>query len=313
VLLFGALGIIVLVIFLRNLKSAAVASIPWKRLVWWSTWSVLAFYVAFALSSRIPDFLMEQYHTDQPLKFSYGILGIGALIGGPFRLASLALLFGVAWFYAHRAFGEERIPSWLGMPAAYYRDALFIAVGGTGAFIALRRIIWAAMLHWPTMHREAAASFGENFGGISPAAAILAGALGVGLFYAALVALLAAFVADSVRQAWLRALLFLGGALALVGSDWGSAADYAKHLCVEVILLGVIVLGVRYVVKFNLLGYFLLAAASAILGGASEMLKQDNSFYHLNGLAVLVVLALLLAWPLFAWLFPTPVPRSMAC
>jgi membrane protease YdiL (CAAX protease family) len=313
VLLFGALGIIVLVIFLRNLKSAAVASIPWKRLVWWSTWSVLAFYVAFALSSRIPDFLMEQYHTDQPLKFSYGILGIGALIGGPFRLASLALLFGVAWFYAHRAFGEERIPSWLGMPAAYYRDALFIAVGGTGAFIALRRIIWVAMLHWPTMHREAVASFGENSGGISPAAAILAGALGAGLFYAALVALLAAFVADCVPQAWLRALLFLGGALALVGSDWGSAADYAKHLSMEVILLGVIVLGVRYVAKFNLLGYFLLAAASAILGGASEMLKQDNSFYHLNGLAVLVVLALLLAWPLFAWLFPRPAPRSMAC
>jgi hypothetical protein len=43
------------------------------------------------------------------------------------------------------------------------------------------------------------------------------------------------------------------------------------------------------------------------------MLKQDNSFYHLNGLAVLAVLALLLAWPLFAWLFPKPAPRSLAC
>jgi membrane protease YdiL (CAAX protease family) len=311
--LFGALGITILVIFLRNLKSAAVAAIPWKRLVWWSSWSLLAFYVAFAFSSRIPDFLMEQYHTDQPLKFAYGILGIGALLGGPFRLASLGLLFGVAWFYAHRAFGEERIPGWLGMPTAYYRDALFIALGGTGAFVALRRVLEAALVYWPTIHRVAAASWGENFGGISPAAAILAGALGEGLFYAALAAVLAAFVADCARPAWLRALLFLGGALALVGSDWGSAADYAKHLCAELILLAVIVLGVRYVARFNLLGYFLLAAAGTILAGAVEMLKQDNRFYQRNGFVALVVLALLLAWPLFAWLFPRPAPRGLAC
>jgi hypothetical protein len=308
-LVFGGLGITILVIFLRNLKSAAATAIPWKRVALWSAWGGLAFYVAFGLGNRFAEFF-SQYPTDQPLKFGYAILAIIALIGGPIRLVTLTLLFGVAWFYSHRAFGEERVPGWLAMPAAYYRDALFIGVGGAGAFIALRRVLWAAMLHWPTMHREASASFGDNFGAISPAAVLLADALSVGLLYTGLVAVVGAFVAERIPQPWLRSLLFLGGALALVGGDWGSAADYAKHFSVEAILLFAIVVGVRYAMKLNLLGCFLLVAASAVLGGASEMLGQANAFYRANGIAALAVLAVLLAWPLLAWLAPRPAPRA---
>jgi len=42
-------------------------------------------------------------------------------------------VFGLAWFYCRKAFGEERLPGWAGMPDVYYRDALFVGVGGVAA------------------------------------------------------------------------------------------------------------------------------------------------------------------------------------
>lgn len=309
VLVFGALAITMLVIFLRNLKSAAAAAIPWKRVALWSAWALLAFYAAFLLGNRIPQFL-NQYQTDQPLKLTFGAIAIGALIGGPFYFAALSVLFGAAWFYAHWAFGEDRVPNWLGMPPSYYRDALFIGVGGTAAFMAVRRVVWAAFLHWPTRHREVTASFGDNFDAISPATAILAHALIWGLLCTGLVAAVAAFVAAYIPQRWLRTLMFLCGAIALVGGDWGGVADYARQFSGEVILLGMIIVGVRYVMKFNLLGCFLVVAATAMVGGASVLLEQRDTFYRDNGFVVLAALAALLAWPLQGWLFPRLAPRT---
>jgi hypothetical protein len=70
---------------------------------------------------------------------------------------------------------------------------------------------------------------------------------------------------------------------------------------IQAILLAVIVFGIRRVVGFNLLGMFLVAACTALLGGTVELLFQPNTFYRANGYAVLGVLVLLLVWPLVAW------------
>jgi hypothetical protein len=53
--------------------------------------------------------------------------------------------------------------------------------------------------------------------------------------------------------------------------------------------------------RFNILGCFLVAAGTSLLGGAGELLSQPDSFYRANGYAVLAVLVLLFAWPLTAW------------
>jgi hypothetical protein len=58
---------------------------------------------------------------------------------------------------------------------------------------------------------------------------------------------------------------------------------------------------VRYVVRFNVLGYFLILASLVLLAGASELLGQPDHFYRVNGYGVLTALAVLLVWPLFAW------------
>ena len=57
----------------------------------------------------------------------------------------------------------------------------------------------------------------------------------------------------------------------------------------------------RYVMCFNILGCFLVVAGTSLLGGASELLAQPDSFYQANGYAVLAALILLFGWPLVAW------------
>jgi membrane protease YdiL (CAAX protease family) len=311
-LVYGIFGICVLIGFLKNLKSEDAQAVPWRRIGLWAVWAFLAFLVVFALGNRIPNFLM-QYKTEVPFNFMVGGIALAVLVGGPFYFAAVALLFGLAWFYARRAFGEERIPGWLGMPALYYRDALCVGIGGTAGLLALSRLLQVAALHWPTAHRAAGASFGQDFDAFVPGASIVGSALLHSLFLTGLIAAVAAFVTDKVPQRWLRVVLFLGAACAFVGGSWGNSADFAKQYVAEFILLGVIVLGVRYIMRFNLLGCFLLLMLSAVIDAASKLLGQHGAFYRRNGLATLAALVVLLLWPLVAWLFPAPPPRGVNC
>jgi hypothetical protein len=84
-------------------------------------------------------------------------------------------------------------------------------------------------------------------------------------------------------------------------NNWGSPADFAKQWLAELILLSVLVFGVRYVMRFNLLGCFLVLASTALVSAAAELLGQADRFYRLNGYGIVVVLLLLLAGPLLAW------------
>src|SRR5262249_7742321 len=116
-----------------------------------------------------------------------------------------------------------------------------------------------------------------------------------------LVVLVASFVAAKMRSTWLRVALFFVGAMALVGGDWGSPADFSKQFLEQFILLSVVVFGVRCIMRFNLLGCFLLVAGTSLFAGAAELLAQPSAFYRANGYAVLLALVLLFALPVAAW------------
>ena len=118
--------------------------------------------------------------------------------------------------------------------------------------------------------------------------------------YTGLVGLVASFVAAYMKETWLRSLLFWCAALALVGGNWGSPADFAKQFLAEAMLLAVLVVGVTRVVRFNMLGYFLFAASTASLTAASKLVAQPDAFYKANGLVVFFLLIALLGWPLMA-------------
>ena len=300
ILFFFGLGLTALIVFLINLKSEAARSIPWRRIAFWSIWGLLGYLSVFFLGNRVPS-LLNAYNTAIPLKVMYGGLAIGALLGAPLYFGAIALLFAIAWYYASRAFGEDRLPGWAGMPGSYYRDALWIGLGGTGGLLGIERLLAVASTYWPTVHRSLEASFGLDFDALFPAASIVGGTVLRGLLFTGLVTATAAFVAAHVRHTALRVLLLLFGSLALAGGNWGSPGDLAKQFLARLILLSVLAFGVRRVMRFNILGCFLVVAATFLLGGANELLSQPDSFYKANGYAVLLALILLFGWPFAAW------------
>jgi Type II CAAX prenyl endopeptidase Rce1-like len=298
-LFFVALGVIALIALLKNLKSEAARGIPWKRIGLFSLWGLGGYLAVFFLGDRIASFL-NLYNTAVPFKTTFLLLSIAGLLGALFNLGGIALLFGMAWYFAAHAFGAERLPGSARWPAEYYRDALWIGLGGAAGLLGLERLLATASAYWPTIHRSLPATFGQDFDAVVPAGSIFGGTLDHGLFMTGIIVALAAFVAAHVRQTWLRLLLLLSGALALVGGGWGSPADLAKQFLARLILLAVLAFGVQFVMRFNLLGCFLIVAATSLIGGAGELLAQPDPFYRANGYAVLLVLLLLFAWPLVA-------------
>jgi membrane protease YdiL (CAAX protease family) len=305
-LTFGFVTIIVgivlaaLILFLKNLRSDAARAIPWRRLSLWAVWGLVAFVVVYLTGNTISN-AYDQYSTAMPFKIIQATVVIGLILAAPFYFGFLAVLLGLAWYYAKLAFGEERIPGWAGMPSAYYRDAFWIAAGGVAGFAGFRQLLETIANRWPTPHQVLAASIGTGFDASVPAASLLASALQHGLSTLAMVALIAAFLCAGFRQAWLRAILFLLAAVAFVGANWGNPADFAKQFLMEAILLGVIVLGVRYIVRFNLLGGWLMITLSSLLTGAAAMLGQPEPSYRSTGFILLSAAVLLLVWPLAGW------------
>jgi hypothetical protein len=187
------------------------------------------------------------------------------------------------------------------MSKDYYRDALLIGIGGTGALLVLGRVAGWAAERLPTLHREVTVVFGLDFDSVLPGISIPAAAMRHGLIFAGLIAVLAAFIVAHCKSPVIRGLLFVLGSLALVG-DWGSTADFAEQWIARMVFLAVVVVGVSRVARLNLLGYFLVLAIPGLVAGAEEMLAQPNGFYHAQGVMCDVALGVVLLWPVVGWL-----------
>jgi membrane protease YdiL (CAAX protease family) len=297
--LYLGLVVSVFVFYFKRLRSQPAGTVPWRRLTLWSMAGFVAFVLSFLLGKGIPA-LLAQYPTAISLRMFFATTAVGIFLLASVLVGGLVLLFGLAWSFGARAFGSEKIPTWLGMPADYYRDAFWIALGGGGVLLVLRRLVGALDTWWPTLHRELPASFGESFDALYPAAAILGGAIVRGLLLTGTFALAAAFLGAELRVRWLRLVLFIALAASLI-SDWGSPGDFLKQFLASLLILGVVVFGFRRVVRFNLLGCFLVVAGTALLGGVGELITQPDGFYRSQGYLVLAALVILLLWPLVAW------------
>lgn len=209
-------------------------------------------------------------------------------------------VFGLAWFFLARGFGEQRLPSWAGMPAAYYRDAFCLGLAGSGVMLGLSRLHAVVESFWPTNKKALAAVLPTGLDTIFPAATLVAGSATRGLFLVCLLALAAGFVATHLRRPWMQAALVVLAAMALVGS-WGGPADLAKSFTLVLVDVAVIWWGVTRLFRFNLLGYFLAAVTMSLVDPAIQLFRQPAAFYRLNGYVVLAALVAFLAWPLVAW------------
>jgi hypothetical protein len=295
-------GIAALIIFLKNLRSEIGRRIPWKRLAMWALWGLAGYLLAVIFGDFVQS-VLSNYRTAIPFKTMIGVTAISLLLGMLFSYGVLTLLFGTAWYYGDLAFGEERIPGWTRMPRAYYRDALFIGLGGSAAWVGLDAILKWANQHFPGAQAGAPASFGSSLDALFPAAAILGSAVRTGLTLTTAVAITAAFIASMIRPKWLRAMILALATLALGGlvANWHDPMDVAKKIVIAAVWIGVIYISVRYVVRFNALGYFLIVVGLLLLSGAGEMLQHPDYFYRANGYGVMAALVVVFGWPLVAW------------
>jgi hypothetical protein len=300
VVVLAALGVTALVLFFKNLKRQRV---PWRRLARWSLWGLLASVVIYG--DGLPE-LLARYPTQLPFERYVAILAITIFLVVSLTYSALFFLFGLAWFFLSRVFSGERLPAWRSMPAAYYRDAFWVAVAGAGALVGLGRLSYLLARIWPTTRKVVEASLPTNLDSYLPAVQAIGGAILSGLFMVALIALTAGFLAGYVRQRWLQfgfvVLVAVTWPWPLAATwDWGSPADFAEGVLLHLIILGVVWWGVTRLVRFNLLAYFLLAVVIKLSGAAVQLLRQPNEFFRANGFVVLVALLVLLAWPLVAW------------
>jgi hypothetical protein len=296
-----ALGLIVgvLVYFFKRLRVQPAVRIPWRRLFVWGAVGVAGFAVSFLFGRGIPA-LLSNYPTAMPMRIFLATSILGLVLAGAALLGTIALLFGFAWSFGARAFGEMWLPNWLEMPADYYRDAFWIAIGGSAVLVGLRHLLDFVSTWWPTLHRGIPSSFGDLYDSVFPGIGVVGGVVFRALLMSGVLLLGGAFLGAELRVRGLRLFLFFAVAAALVTS-WGSAADFLKQFLASAILFGVVVAGMRQVVRFNMLGLFLVIACTTLLGVASELLMQPDQFYRVNGYGVLLAIVALWAWPLALW------------
>jgi membrane protease YdiL (CAAX protease family) len=295
----AAAAILVLVFYFIRTRKEPGASVPWRRLVLWASAGVGVYLFQFLLGKGIPGTLSE-YSTSFPWKLFVSGIVVRQFIAVAALEGFLVLLFGLAWHYAARAFGEESIPSWSGMPRDYYRDAFWIGLGGSFALIGLRRLLDAATQWWPTLHRGLPANVGQMFDAAFPAAQVTGSAILSALMVTGIVMLAAACLGAEVRVRWLRLALFLALAGGMV-SSWGSPSDFLKQFLLNLILLAFVVFGIRRVMRFNVLGLALIVADTTLMSGAHQLLRQSDGFYRSQGHLVLAALAILVLGPMVAW------------
>ena len=295
------LPIAVLVFYFRSFRTSPAANVPWRRILLWGGVGFAASALSLLFGSNFARD-MSLYPTAYPLKIYYAGLAVRYVLLGAALFGGLLLLFGLAWYFSVRAFGEDRVPTWLGMPNSYYRDAFWIGIGGASLLVALKHILEALARSWPTLHRAVPSSIGDHFDAVFPGLGVLGGAILRALFITGILALAGAFLGAELRVRWLRLLLFFAIPAAFI-SDWGSPADFLKQFLALLALMAVVVFGIRHVARLNMLGWFLAVATLGLLGAAAELLSQVDLFYRANGYIILAMLVALLAWPLLAWRF----------
>jgi hypothetical protein len=296
VLLFGAAAITVIVVAVRSLKRPEIAQVPWRRLYKWSAIVLLASIVAFV--NRAPQ-LLTAYTTTMPLHTYYAFLFISLLFVAAFYAAGAFLLLGLSWFFIERTFGRGHIPEWFGMRGEYYRDAFCIATFGMAAIMGIARLP-ELLERWPLVRHRLGASVPDGLDLLNPALGTMASGTLRGFLITGMFAIAVALIAEYIRPRWERVAFVILVAL-LLATNAATLGTFLREAAFHAVVFAAAWLAVKYVLRFNVLGYFLLAAMTVLIPEAIDLLTQPNAYFHGSGYAVIAFAAALVAWPLVSW------------
>ncbi len=293
---FGVAFIAVLVIFFRSLKTPDVARVPWRGLGKLSMLMLIAAIVIYV--NRMPQLLLK-YMTAWPLATFYIILFISMIFITAMYMAAAVLLLGLSWFFLERAFGPGQLPTWHGMKPGYFRDAFCVALFGSAAVMGLNRLP-ALFARWPLLRHSLSASVPDNLDALNPAVGALASSIAAAFLTVGFLGVVAGLIAAYVRPAWMRAALMILYA-ALMATNLATPGAFFRDAAFHLVAVAALWYGVTHIARFNVLGYFLLAAMITLVPAAIELLEQPNPFLHANGYAALAIALAILAWPLIHW------------
>ena len=84
----------------------------------------------------------------------------------------------------------------------------------------------------------------------------------------------------------------------LMATNVATPGAFFREAAYHLLAIAALWYGVAHIARFNVLGYFLLAAMIALVPSAIELLQQPNPYLHANGYAVVAFAIAILAWPL---------------
>ncbi len=292
--LVGGLGLAMLIIFLRSLKTSLAAAVPWRGIALWSLVVLAASLVRFA--TLVPQYLLT-YRTDQPFATFIGTLLIGQTLAASVLYSGTIFLLGLAVFFLARGYGFDRVPIARILPSVYYRDAILIMLCGWAILAGLRRIHALVTVLWPVAHYGFPASIPEGLDAIWPASSSLATAIIFSILAAAAIALVLGFATGYLRRASIQWLVLAALAIFSV-PRWGSAGDFVQTALLTFLELAVIWWGASRLARLNLLGYLLLAMLLSLTPAIDGLLNQPNAYFRSNGVLLIAAAAILIVLPL---------------
>ena len=172
--LVGGLGLAMLIIFLRSLKTSLAAAVPWRGIALWSLVVLAASLVRFA--TLVPQYMLT-YRTDQPFATFIGTLLIGQTLAASLLYSGTIFLLGLALFFLAQGYGFDRVPVARILPSVYYRDAILIMLCGWAILAGVRRLHDLVATLWPVAHYGFPASVPEGLDAIWPASSSFATAI----------------------------------------------------------------------------------------------------------------------------------------
>jgi hypothetical protein len=237
--------------------------------------------------------------TTMLMKTYYGFLFISLLFVTALYAAAAFLLLGLSWFFIEKTFGHGRIPSLSGMRAEYYRDAGCVGLFGATAILGLGRLP-ELFARWPLVRHTLDSVAPQGLDALNPAIGTLATGILRSFLMPGMIAIGAALIAAYIRPLWMRAGMVVLVAV-LFATNAATLRTVLQEAAFHVAIIIVVWLIAKHIVRFNVLGYFLLAAMTEFISGAVELLGQPNAYFRANGYAVIALAAALLTWPLLFW------------
>jgi len=186
------------------------------------------------------------------------------------------------------------------MRPEYYRDALCVALFGAAAIMGIGRLP-GLFSRWPLVRHALGPAVPEGLDALNPALGTLASGILRSFLIPGMIAIIVALIAAYLRPRWMRAGLVVLVAV-LLATNAATPGTFLQEAAFHVAIIAALWLSVKHVLRFNVLGYFLLAAITAAIPGAIELLTPPNTYFRANGYAVIAFAVALLAWPLTLWL-----------